>query len=115
MVEEWHQRNDACYEDSAPHIAMTARICKYRDHLYYFFRHLCVELVFPSPHTALHLVAAQTTMYHPEVGRLGNNHLSHATEVTSTYYQNNYVLSYIVLKLSSDRRSRLTHHSSSVL
>ena len=58
MVEEWHRRDDAYYKDDAHHIAMATRICKYRDHLCYFSRCVFVELVFPSPHIAVHLVAA---------------------------------------------------------
>ena len=82
MVEEWHQRNDACYKDGAPYIAMATRMFKYRDHLYYFPRCACVERVYSSPHTAVHLVAAHTIMYDLKLGGLGNNPLSHATEVS---------------------------------
>ena len=87
MVEEWHRRNDACYKEGAPQIAMGARMCKYRDHLYYFPRYVFVELLFPSAHTAVHLVAAQTIKYDLKLGRLGNIPLSPVAEVTSRYSQ----------------------------
>ena len=43
MVEEWHGHNDARHKDDAPHIAMAAKMCKYRDHLYYFSRYAFVD------------------------------------------------------------------------